>query len=77
MKRGAPSRGDHVALACSCEAEVLVSRIVMLPRHSFARITKKGSRCHGLGHMAGRRTLIRWSGTGRRRFNDVHAKPIR
>jgi hypothetical protein len=65
--------GDRVTLACSCVAEVVVPTILRLPRHHVVRIVTHGKTCRGLGHVRGRRAVVRWRPSGRRRsYIDVH-----
>ena len=51
--------GDRLTLECSCEAEVIVPVIIMLPRNHVVRIVARGTKCRGLRHARGRRVVVR------------------
>jgi hypothetical protein len=57
-RSGRPKAGDRLTLACSCQAEVIVPIIMMLPRHHVVRIVTRGEKCHGLRHTRGRRVVV-------------------
>jgi hypothetical protein len=66
---------ERLTLACTCETEVLVPMIIMLPRHHVVRILKRGATCHGLDHVPGHRAVVRWElKEGRRIVKDIHAR---
>ena len=66
--------GETLTLACSCEAEVMVPLIIMLPRHHVVRILSAGQQCHALHHRRGDRVVVRWeSKDGGRIFGDIYA----
>jgi len=72
MSTSLPTLGDRVTLACSCDAEVVVRLIIFLPRHCVVRVVKRGSNCHALEHVEGRRMVVRWTNSGGHRiFSDV------
>jgi hypothetical protein len=71
---GLIAAGDKLTLACSCEAEVIVPLIIMLPRHHVVRILTAGQQCRVLHHRRGDRVVVRWdSKDGDRIFGDIHA----
>ena len=71
---GLIAAGDKVTLACSCEAEVLVPLIIMLPRHHVVRILAAGQQCRVLHPRRGDRVVVRWEWKdGGRIFGDIHA----
>lgn len=66
--------GERLKLACSCVGEVVVSTIIMLPRHHVVRILSRGEKCRGLDHARRRRVVVRVSSIrGRRVFKDIRA----
>jgi hypothetical protein len=73
MRYGDRARlGDRLTLTCSCEVEVIVPTIIMLPRHHVVRILARGKSCLGLHHARGRRAVVRWSPEGAHRaFTDI------
>lgn len=73
MRSGQRARvGDRLTLTCSCEAEVVVPTIIMLPRHYIIRIVARGANCHGFHHARGHRAVIRWKPEGAFRvFTDI------
>ena len=71
---GLIAAGEQLTLACSCEAEVIVPLIIMLPRHHVVRILARGEQCHALHHLRGDRVVVRWERKdGGRIFTDIHA----
>jgi hypothetical protein len=70
---GLTAAGEKLTLACSCEAEVVVPLILMLPRHHVVRILAVGEQCHALHHRRGDRVIVRWEQKGGGRiFTDIH-----
>ena len=53
--------GDRLTLACSCEVEVIVPTIIMMPRRVVASIRTRGATCPRSDHAAGRRVVIGWT----------------
>ena len=71
---GMSAVGEKVTLACSCEAPVIVSLIIMLPRHRVVHILAAGQQCHALNHRRGDRVVVRWAWKeGGRIFVDIEA----
>lgn len=71
---GLIAAGEKVTMACSCQAEVLVPLIIMLPRHHVVRILAEGQQCRVLQHRRGDRVVVRWEWKdGDRIFRDIHA----
>jgi len=66
-----PRLGDRVMLACSCEIEIVLPVIILVPLHSAAQILSRGDTCR-VGHTPGRRVMVRSTRRGSRRvFVDV------
>jgi hypothetical protein len=69
---GRPQMEDRVTLACSCEGDVVVPIIIMVPRHCVVRIVARGEKCR-IGHILRSRVVVRWTRRGTRRlFVDIH-----
>ena len=63
--------GDRLTLACSCEVDIVVPLIVMMPRRSVATIRARGAACPRTDHVAGYRVVIRWTDdAGARVYDD-------
>jgi hypothetical protein len=66
--------GQRLTLECSCEAEVVVPLILMMPRHLVVRIAARGEKCN-LDHVRGRRAVVRWQAKGAHRtFKDIRTE---
>jgi hypothetical protein len=71
---GLIAAGETLTLSCSCEAEVVVPLIIMLPRHHVVRILAPGEWCRTLHHLRGDRIVVRSEDeSGGRVFADIHA----
>ncbi|MEP6936337.1 MAG: hypothetical protein ABI988_20740, partial [Nitrospirota bacterium] len=58
-------------LVCSCDCEVVVPLVIMLPRHAVVRVAAPGKSCRH-SHRVSQRVMTRWeySDSGRV-FADV------
>jgi hypothetical protein len=64
---GYRSPGSRLTLACSCDATVVVSlMLVGVHRHYTVQITARGDRCRILHHRRGARTVVRTERHGSR-----------